>query len=98
MSEPRYLSGGKRTHIAASEWIDDWWVGFGKDESCQFEGPWHHMANLAARILAHPNTEKVAPALYCPGLDDLIEEEFTYSNYRDLPKDEATTPKDGARE
>jgi hypothetical protein len=59
-----HLSGGKRTNIAPSGWLDDWWVGYGKDESCQFEGPWADMAELAARILAHPNTEKVAPHLY----------------------------------
>lgn len=61
-----WLSGGKRTNIRPSEWLDDWWVGYGKDESCQFEGPWEHMAVLAARILAHPNTAAVRPDLYRP--------------------------------
>lgn len=62
------LSGGKRTNIGHSEGIDDWWIGWGKDESCQFEGPWDHLAILAAKILRHPNTEKVAANLYRPDL------------------------------
>ncbi len=59
------LQGGKRANIRPSddtEW--DWWVGYGKDESCQFEGPWLHLAILAAKILSHPNTRTVAPNLY----------------------------------
>lgn len=64
------LSGGKRANIGHThefhgndeDW--DWWVGWGKDESCQFEGPWIHMAILAAKILRHPNTAKVAPNLH----------------------------------
>lgn len=62
------LSGGKRTNIGPSEWIDDWWVGWGKDSYCQFEGPWEAMAILAAKILRHPNTKKVADNLYLPDL------------------------------
>lgn len=60
------LSGGKRTNIDPAEGWDDWWVGYGKDTSCQFEGTWEHMAILAAKILRHPNTQKVAPNLYWP--------------------------------
>lgn len=69
------LSGGKRTNIIPNESSDadredgqpmewDWWVGYGKDHSCQFEGPWAHMAILAAKILRHPNTKEVAPNLF----------------------------------
>ena len=58
------MRGGKRANIGHSEWLDDWWVGWGKDSSCQFEGPWLHMAILAAKILRHPNTAKVAPNLH----------------------------------
>jgi hypothetical protein len=60
------LSGGKRTNIITSDAIEDWdwWVGHGKDESCQFEGPWEAMAILAAKILRHPNTAKVCPNLH----------------------------------
>jgi hypothetical protein len=58
------MRGGKRANIRHSDWLDDWWVGYGKDESCQFEGPWGHMAILAAKILRHPNTKAVAPNLH----------------------------------
>lgn len=74
--EPVGLSGGKRTNIGwhgseestiynpepDSDW--DWWVGCGKDQNCQFEGPWQAMAILAAKILRHPNTAKVCPNLH----------------------------------
>lgn len=62
------ISGAKRANIVHSDWLDDWWVGHGKDESCQFEGSWADMANFASKILSHPNTEKVAPDLYRPAL------------------------------
>ena len=62
------LSGGRRAIIGPSEWLDDWWAGWCKDQSCQFEGPWEDMAELAAKVLAHPNTAKVAPHLYRPDL------------------------------
>jgi len=73
-----YLSGGKRTHIGHSAWLDDWWVGWGKDESCQFEGPWLAMAVLAAKILRHPNTQKVAPNLYQPSIPLTEKQEGNY--------------------
>jgi len=66
--EKVYLRGGKRTNLGHSEWLDDWWVGWGKDESCPFEGPWLHLAILAAKILKHENTLKVAPNLHRPDL------------------------------
>lgn len=67
---PVAMSGGKRTNIdhtshdteSMSDW--NWWVGWGKDQSCQFEGPWQHMAILAAKILRHPNTKAVCPNLF----------------------------------
>jgi hypothetical protein len=72
------LSGGKRTRIAHSDWIDGWWVGYGKDESCQFEGPWQHLAILAAKILRHPNTQRAAPNLYQPDIALTEEQERNY--------------------
>jgi hypothetical protein len=73
------MRGGKRANITNSDTEDwDWWVGYGKDESCQFEGPWAHMAVLAARILAHPNTEKVAPNLYRPNHGLTKDQEESY--------------------
>lgn len=66
--EPVHLSGGRRANLRPSDWMDNWWVGEGKDEHCAFEGTWKDLANLAAQILSHPNTEKVAPELYQPDL------------------------------
>jgi hypothetical protein len=61
--EPVGMRGGKRANLGPGH-LDDWWVGWGKDEFCQFEGPWEHMAILAAKILRHENTRKVAPNLF----------------------------------
>ena len=72
------LSGGKRANIDHSEWIDNWWWGFGKDESCSFEGPWLDIAIVAAKILRHPNTQKVAPNLYIPNIPITEEQERNY--------------------
>lgn len=79
--EPVAMTGGKRTNIGHAgndydphkDW--DWWVGWGKDESCQFEGPWKSMAILAAKILRHPNTRKVAENLYQPDIKLTPEQE-----------------------
>lgn len=43
-----FLSGGKRCNI---EDHDGWWVGYGKDESCQIEGGWADWVELAKEIL-----------------------------------------------
>lgn len=73
------LMGGKRAHLTPTDVPDwDWWVGWGKDESCQFEGPWQHMAVIAAKILRHENTKKVAPNLFRP---DLVLTEEQENNY-----------------
>lgn len=61
-----YESGAKRANICASEWLPDWFVGFGKDESCSFEGTWWDMICFARNILANPNTEQCAPEWYHP--------------------------------
>jgi hypothetical protein len=50
----------------------------GKDQSCQFEGPWQHLAILAAKILAHPNTQRVCPNLYRPESGLTPEQEDSY--------------------
>lgn len=78
--DPQHLSGGKRCNMETSNWLDDWWVGYGKDDGCQIEGPWHHWANLAAQILSHPNTEKVAPELYRPELTNSVEDLYSEHN------------------
>ncbi len=58
--------GSKRTHITESEWLPDWFVGFGKDTSCDFEGTWWDMICFARNILASENTSLVAPEFYKP--------------------------------
>ena len=60
------VSGSKRTNLDRSEWIDDWFVGTGKDESCYLEGSWWDMICLARNILASENTKIAAPEYYHP--------------------------------
>lgn len=72
------LRGGKRANIRHSDALDNWWVGYGKERSCQFEGPWEHLAILAAKILRHPNTQKAAPNLYQPDIQLTDEQEHSY--------------------
>ena len=61
-----YESGAKRANIRQLEWFPDWFVGYGKDESCTLEGTWWDMICLARNILASPNTEQCAPEWYHP--------------------------------
>jgi hypothetical protein len=88
---PDYLSGGKRTNLRVSEWLPGWWVGFGKDESCQFEGPWYDIVILAAKVLRDPATAIVAPNLYRPDLVLTAEQE---RNYTEGPSVEWPEPTD----
>lgn len=60
------LSGAKRANIDISEWLPDWFVGSGKDFSCQFEGTWWDMICFARNVLASENTKLVAPEFYKP--------------------------------
>lgn len=62
----QYVSGSKRTNLIPSEWINDWFVGHGKDESCYLEGSWWDMICLARNILASRNTQLAAPEYYHP--------------------------------
>ena len=59
-----FISGAKRANIQPSIWLPDWFVGFGKDESCQFEGTWWDMICFARNVLASPNTKQCAPEFY----------------------------------
>lgn len=36
-------SGSKRANIALSEWLPDWFFGYGKDTGCTLEGTWWDM-------------------------------------------------------
>ena len=67
------VSGAKRANIDKSEWTNDWFVGSGKDESCQFEGTWWDMICFARNVLASENTRLAAPEFYRP--------EWANSNY-----------------
>ena len=60
------VSGSKRTNLDYSKWLDDWFVGTGKDESCYLEGSWWDMICLARNILASENTKIAAPEYYHP--------------------------------
>lgn len=62
------LSGSKRTNLAQSDVIPnwDWFVGTGKDESCQFEGSWWDMICFARNVLASENTRLAAPEFHRP--------------------------------
>lgn len=64
--EEAYVSGAKRANIRPSEWLPDWWIGFGKDEGCMFEGTWWDMICFARNILASQNTRQCAPEWYHP--------------------------------
>ena len=68
-----YESGAKRANLRKSEWLPDWFFGFGKDESCCFEGDWWDMICFARNVLASPNTKQCAPEWYHP--------EYANSNY-----------------
>lgn len=78
--EERYVSGAKRANIVESDWLDDWFVGFGKDESCQFEGTWWDMICFARNILASKNTKQCCPEYYHPEYanDNYCGEEIPY--------------------
>lgn len=62
----KHIDGAKRCHLNYSDWLPDWFVGTGKDESCYLEGTWWDMICLARNILASKNTELVAPEYYHP--------------------------------
>ena len=63
-----YLKGSKRTHVSFVDDLPgwDWFVGWGKDESCQFEGSWWDMICFARNVLASENTKLVAPEFHRP--------------------------------
>ena len=66
-----FISGAKRCNICKSDWLDDWFVGTGKDESCYLEGTWWDMICLARNILASKNTKMVAPEFYHPEWENI---------------------------
>ena len=66
-----FISGAKRCNIDKCNWIDDWFVGTGKDESCYLEGTWWDMICLARNILASKNTKMVALEFYHPEWENI---------------------------
>lgn len=64
----KYTAGSKRTHVSLTESVPDWdwFVGYGKDESCQFEGSWWDLVCFARNVLASENTKVAAPEFYKP--------------------------------
>lgn len=67
------LYGANRANIDQSDYSNDWFYGYGKDESCCLEGTWWDMICLARNILASENTRVAAPEFYHP--------EFANNNY-----------------
>jgi hypothetical protein len=61
----KHVRGAKRANICQGT-MDNWWVGHGKDESCQFEGTWWDMICFARNVLAAENTKKLAPEYHKP--------------------------------
>ena len=39
----KYIDGAKRCNLNYSDWLPDWFVGTGKDQSCYLEGTWWDM-------------------------------------------------------
>lgn len=76
----KYISGAKRCNLNKSVWLDDWFVGTGKDQSCYLEGTWWDMICLARNILASENTKLCAPKYYRPlwANDNYCGEEIPY--------------------
>lgn len=76
----KYIRGAKRVNIEYANTLDDWFVGYGKDDYCQLEGTWWDMICLARNILASKNTELVAKEFYHPEMsnDNYCGEEIPY--------------------
>lgn len=72
---PEYLSAAKRVHVSKSEWLLDWWVGYGKDESCQIEGTSNHWRWLAHLLLGLAS-ERDAPYSEDKPLDEPVSRLF----------------------
>ncbi|MBA9071865.1 hypothetical protein FHR71_005658 [Methylobacterium sp. RAS18] len=48
---PGRIRAAKRLNVVKSDWMSGWYVGHGKDESCQVEGTANHWNWLALIIL-----------------------------------------------
>jgi len=92
-----YLTGSKRANIRnTGAFGNDWFVGYGKDRSCHFEGSWHHMVVIALRILSSDNTKNLVDAVdsvpddvYRPELGDVADdiENYTGKPYKTVDGD-----------
>ncbi|MWG36453.1 hypothetical protein [Halomarina oriensis] len=69
----QHLRSAKRAKLRGDTSLSDWFVGYGKDRSCQFEGKWWHHIVMALRILSSHNTRIVAETL---DRDDFYHPEF----------------------
>lgn len=72
------VSGAKRANLvcAGDFFTEDWFFGYGKDQSCHLEGTWWDMICLARNILASENTKIAAPEYYHP---EWKNDDFYYS-------------------
>lgn len=73
----RRVRGSKRTHADYCDWMSDWFCGYGKEPSCQFEGSWWDLICFARNVLASENTRLAAPEYHRP--------EWANDNYTDEP-------------
>ena len=80
------MTGGKRTNTRQSDNLGDWFVGYGKDRSCIFEGDWYALVTLALKILSSPNTEKlveevdeIPEEVFQEDLREIAEQLYTYT-------------------
>lgn len=85
---PEYLSAAKRVNLRKSAWLSSWWVGHGKDESCQIEGPPNHWFWLAYILLGLVDQKDApysddAPLPFSPAYLRAALAELTTSRARD---------------
>lgn len=75
------IYAAKRAHLSASDWLPDWFWGWGKDQSCVFEGTWWDMVCFARNVLASENTQLIAPEFHKPewATKNYLGEEIPYT-------------------
>jgi len=84
--EENSLKGAKRVNINNNRSdIDDWFIGYGKDRSCQIEGNWTDWVNLALKILSSENTRQLveegsgfSEEIYQPELEKYVDDLGSY--------------------
>lgn len=66
-ARPKYLAGGKRLAVEASEWLPGWHVSASpRNSNSHAEAQWCQWVHLARLILADPYTVATVPDLAVP--------------------------------